>query len=144
MEYAWTSLQDIYYVNPLGWNIALGAILILSGYLLPSWRTTKWGQDRMARQARTQSVEAQAIEDFVHSVEERVASGDYTREEAKELYRKAKKAWPSPDLYPSTELLKEAIDKRMSSGTHAPVQLPDPKPRAKMFSGKRTTMPVKA
>lgn len=144
MELAWTEAQALYYINPLGWNLTLGVGLLLTGYVLPSWRTTKWGQDRMARQARTQSVEAQAIEDFVHSVEERVASGDYTREEAKELYRKAKKAWPSSDLYPSTELLKEAIDKRMTSGDHAPVQLPDPKPRAKMFSGKRTTMPAKA
>lgn len=89
----------------------------------------------MLRRKRREFVEQQAIDDFVNAVEERVYHGAYTRGEAKEIYRMFKQAFPkSRDLFPSPELLKEAIRRRHEAGIHKPVPLPGALPE---LSGKR-------
>lgn len=92
----------------------------------------------MLRKKRREFVEQQAIDDFVNSVEERVYHGAYTREEAKEVYRRFRQVFPRVrDLFPSTELLKEAIRRRREAGIHDPVPLPDALPQ---LTGKRRHM----
>ena len=79
----------------------------------------------MLRRARRNYVEQQMVDDFVNAIEERVYNGIITREEAKEVYRKLKQSFPIRDLFPSPELLKEAIKHRKAAGIHAPVPLPE-------------------
>lgn len=129
-------VRDIYYHDQVNWNVALGAMFLLVVYVL--WlryynKEAEWGwydllprgRGKMLRRARRNYVKLQAIDDFVHMVEERVHQGIYTRAEAKELYREAKKTWPIKDLFPNKELLKEAIRHRKAADIHAPVPLPD-------------------
>jgi hypothetical protein len=82
---------------------------------------------KMLRRQRREYVKTLAVDDFVDRVEERVYNGTITREEAKELYRDFKKCFPVKDLFPSPELLKEAIKRRLALGIHTPVELPDKK-----------------
>lgn len=85
----------------------------------------------MLRRARREFIKKQAVDDFVDRVEERFFQGIYTDAERKELYRDIKKCFPIRDVFPSPELLKEAINKRRALGIHNPVPLPDWKEKAR-------------
>lgn len=104
---------------------------ILLGYVWLSQETWEWldfiphRRGKRMRRHRRDYVDMQATDDFVNAVEERVYAGIYTREEAKELYRKMKLLFPIRNLFPAPELLKEAIKKRKANGVHEPVKLPD-------------------
>lgn len=63
-------------------------------------------------------------DDFVSSVEDRVADGKVSREEATETYRRLKQLFPTRNLYPSVSWLKSSIEKRRQNGHHEPVLLP--------------------
>lgn len=113
--------------------IVLGVLALAIVMALPWWKvdSEEWldfiprMKGRRMRRYRKNYVDQQAIDDFTHSVEERVYQGIYSREEAKELYRKLKHAFPIRDLFPNPELLKENIKKRRALQIHAPVPLPD-------------------
>lgn len=119
-------------------------LLILGGLIavalcLPWHKTDNWEwldfiphrRGRMLRKARRQFIKQDAVDGFVSYVEDQVYHGTYTRDEAKELYREMKKTFPIRDLFPSPRLLKEAIRKRLASGIHTPVSLPDLKEKKK-------------
>lgn len=124
----------IYNTNALAWDILI-AMLVLGFYLtFPSrfqiasdgWASLRpRGRGRMLRRARRNFVRTMIIDDLVSNVEEKVFSGIITRKEASEIYRDARKYWPVKELFPSPELLKENINKRLASKTHTPVPLPD-------------------
>ncbi len=126
--------QQLYVNNPMGWNFALLAVMAGLCYAYAPWEKldkqewltfTPHRRGKMLRRARRRFVEAQAIDDCVNAIEERVYAGVYTRDEAKELYRNLKKVWPVRDLFPCGEALKEAIRHRMEAKIHEPVKLPD-------------------
>lgn len=140
MEYVWTSIVNGYYSNVLGWDITLGVLVILAMIKWPQitsveeggwWNFHPRGRGKMLRRARRNYVRSMIIDELVSIIELRVFNGEITRNEAKELYRDARKYWPVKDLFPAPELLKENIKKRRASGTHSPVSLPDPLPKAK-------------
>lgn len=139
MEQAWSYTYNLYQTNSEGWNIALGA-LVVAIILSFMWRMEgPWESDilskrrgKMLRRARREFVRRDAIDAFVDYVEERVFHGDYTRKEANELYRDARKYWPVKELFPSPELLKENIRKRLdATGRNQPVPLPDREEKAR-------------
>lgn len=130
----------IYNTNALAWDILI-AMLVLGTYLaFPSrfrihsegWASLRpRGRKKMLRRARRNFVRAMIIDELVSNVEEKVYGGIITRKEASEIYRDARKYWPVKELFPSPELLKENIQKRMASGQHTPVVLPDGKEKPK-------------
>lgn len=139
MEQGWSKLNILYQANPEGW-LVLGVLVVIALLLCLPWRRNTTGlshldfspkrRGKMLRKKRREYVEQQAIDDFVNSIEERVYHGAYSREEAKEIYRMFKNAFPrSRDLFPSGELLKEAIRHRKALNIHAPVELPDALPQ---------------
>lgn len=85
----------------------------------------------MLRRARRNWVRQDAIDAFVNHVEERVYAGVFSRKEASELYRDARKYWPVKDLFPSPERLKEDIKYRIANQVHAEVPLVDKKEKAR-------------
>ena len=139
MEIKWNSLYDIYAMNPLGWNIAMGVAVLIAMAYVPNWRTDNgdWlsfvprRRGKMLRRERLRYVQSQAVDILVSGVEERVYSGEFTREEARDIYRDFKKCFPIRDLFPSPELLKDAIKRRRASHQHDPVALPDITPKRK-------------
>ena len=88
------------------------------------WIGLPVSKGRKMRQLKEDRAVLTGVDGFVDLIEERVASGFYDREDAKILYSRLKKCFPIKDLFPSPPLLKEAIEKRINSGTHAPVELP--------------------
>ena len=90
------------------------------------------------KKERQQFVRVFMVDKFTSEIEDSVLDGDISREEATEVYRDLKKCFPIPDLYPSVPLLKERIQKRLNSFTHAPVDLPveTAKPVRKSFFSK--------
>jgi len=148
MESVWT----IYNYNPAGWDAALGAAVLIAGFTYFQRRLdgmrNAWGvfdyaprrRGRAMRRARRDFIRSDTIDALVDHIEKRVAQGDYTRKEAKELYREARKAWQVKDLFPNPELLKENIQKRLVKHVNDPVPLPD-RVKKPIFTGKR---PVKA
>lgn len=84
----------------------------------------------MFRKQRWEYVKNLATYDFTDKIEERVAQGAMSRQEARELYRMMKQLFPVRSMFPAPELLKENIKKRRASGTHDPVPLPDKSPEA--------------
>lgn len=143
MEQGWSKLNILYQANPEGW-LVLGVLVVIALLLCLPWRKKNSGV-KMLRTVRREHVEQQAIDDFVSAIEERVYNGTYSRDEAKELHRKLKLAFPVRDLFPNPELLKEAILRRKALGIHDPVPLPPAmpellKPRPKhMFDKLATT-----
>lgn len=147
MERLWDSVKYVYLHDKLNWDIALGAMLLLLGLAYAqrrlSWETMKtweifnYAPKRRGRRmwkARRDFVRKDTIDALVEHIELRVAQGDYTRKEASELYRDARKYWPVKDLFPSPELLKENIKRRLAATSkNQPVPLPDrvEKPRRK-------------
>jgi len=131
MEMVWTDLDivSIYTQYKPAVAFVVGTIATAGVYvgglmLLPRWR------GYMIRKARREHVKVILIDKFVDDVEEAILSGEISREEAIETYRDLKKCFPIPDLYPSSERLKEDIQRRMSSGMHEPVILtPVKKPK---------------
>lgn len=128
----WSINEVVKYVEARPEVMVLGALcLMLLYYLWSAQENWEWldfiphRRGKRMRKHRRDYVDMQATDDFVNAVEERVYSGIYTREEAKELYRKIKLLFPIRNLFPAPELLKENIKKRLASGTHAPVPLPD-------------------
>lgn len=77
---------------------------------------------RMLRRARQEHVINLVTQEFVDSVEMKVYHGEITRTEATEVYRRMKQLFPIRNLFPSTELLKENIKKRL--GKHIEPNLP--------------------
>lgn len=131
----------LYYSNQLAWQMLLGVALISIGYLLTVKKEEWWNavpkcRGKAMRRARRNYVRAQTVDALVNYIEERVYSGEFTRKEASELYRDARKYWPVKDLFPSPELLKKAIDYRLKNQVHEPSPLPDRKEkvRPKMFA----------
>lgn len=150
-------IKAVYYNDQTNWNIALGALVLMVGFALYLNLLNKgesWGwwdyqprrRGKAMRRARRDFIRSDTIDALVDHIEKRVAQGDYTRKEAKELYREARKAWEVRDLFPNPELLKEDIKRRLQkTEDYAPVPLPDAAPKASkgMFSGKPTRL-VKA
>lgn len=77
---------------------------------------------RMLRRARQEYVINLVTQEFVDSVEMKVYHGEITRTEATEIYRRMKQLFPIRNLFPSTELLKDNIKKRL--GKHVEPNLP--------------------
>lgn len=133
-------LYDVYRANELGWD-AVGLLLVL---LILAWLSQFSNSDwlnsiprrrgKTMRRARRNYIRSDFIDGAVHYIEERVYDNVYSREEAKEIYRDLKKCFPVRDFFPSPELLKENIRRRIASGTHAPVALPDKKEVKNSFS----------
>lgn len=138
--YEMESIQTIYDYNPAGWG-TLGVVLItLVGYGLGRINLRETMRGIKMRQKRREFIRSDTIDALVEHVQKRTLAGDYTAEEAQELYRDARKLWPSKDLYPIPEMLKENIQKRLANHVNDPVPLPDRVKRV-IFTGKR---PVKA
>jgi hypothetical protein len=134
MESQWANVLHFYRQFEVATDIGVGLILLAIMFLCVDKLFTKeagWllagprRRGRMIRKARRQYVDQLATYDFVDKIEERIYQGAITRAEANELYRKMKQLFPIRNLFPSPELLKENIDKRLRKGTHAPVPLPD-------------------
>lgn len=86
------------------------------------------------KQKRREEIHRLLGDGFTDFIEERIADGTLTREEATdEAYRHLKRCFGSKDLFPSEESLKERIEVRMKSGTHAKVDLPSGK-KPNMFT----------
>lgn len=133
-------MQQIYLHDKANWDVALGALILIGIFsaiyhgLQPTLqvRDTSVGwldfaprrRGKNMRKARRDFIRSDTIDALVDHIEKRVAQGDYTRKEAKELYREARKAWHVKDLFPSPELLKENIKKRLASKQNDPVSLP--------------------
>lgn len=134
MESLWTSAATLYRGNPEGWWL-LGAVIGIVALTCVPWRRNmEWvlsnpkGRGKMLRKKRREFVEQQAIDDFVHVVEERWFHGIYTDEEKKEIYRRFRHAFPQVrDVFPSPDLLKEAIVMRRSKALPK-LPLPDAVP----------------
>lgn len=126
----------IYYSNELGWNLLLGAAVITLAYLLSREKHEWWNyiprrRGKAMRRTRRDWVRRDAIDAFVNHVEERVYANEYSRKEASELYRDARKYWPVKELFPSPERLKEDIKRRLAATSkNLPVPLPDIKEKA--------------
>lgn len=139
METLWADLQDIYYANPLGWNVVLGVLILLGAAYVPNKRDWGWLEHRprlrgsmSLKKARRNFVRSMVIDELVNIVESKVFHEEMTRKEAREIYRDARKYWPVRDLFPSPELLKENIKDRLANTSrNLPVSLPDAKPKAK-------------
>lgn len=124
------NIIDIYNYNPVAWDfIIVISVFALALKVLTRPRIGDWipmrprGRIKMLRRARRNYVRSLTIDAMIHFVEEQIYNGEFTRAEAKELYRDARKYWPVKDLFPSPELLKASIQKRLNSKTHAPVAL---------------------
>lgn len=113
--------------------------VLLCTFLFHQWKENEfrwWNliprrRGRAMRKARRNWVRQDAIDAFVNHVEERVYAGAFTRKEASELYRDARKYWPVKDLFPSPERLKEDIKRRLAAHIHEPVALVDQKEKAR-------------
>lgn len=137
------TMQAIYLHDKLNWDVALGAVVLMGVFtiihLLPV--TPDWGwfsfapkrRGRNMRKARRDFIRSDTIDALVDHIEKRVFQGDYTRKEAKELYREAKKAWQVKDLFPNPELLKENITKRLAKKQNDPAPLPGKTVRKHLF-----------
>lgn len=128
---------EAYYDNPLAYVSALGVLVLV--YFYHQWKENEfqwWNllprrRGRTMRRARRNWVRQDAIDAFVSHVEERVYAKIYSRKEASELYRDARKYWPVKDLFPSPELLKKDIEYRLKNQAHEAVPLPDKKEKAR-------------
>lgn len=129
---------EVYQANRLAWVLALGVLTCV--YFYHCWREEEfqwWNliprrRGRTMRRARRNWVRQDAIDAFVNHVEERVYAGIFSRKEASELYRDARKYWPVKDLFPSPELLKKDIDYRLKNQINGnPLPLPDKKEKAR-------------
>lgn len=84
--------------------------------------------DYMFTRLRTGYMKQDAIDFFAYQftsvIEDKVADGEVTREDATEAYRRLKQLFPTRELYPSVGWLKSSIQKRRSNGHHDPVLLP--------------------
>lgn len=128
---------EVYQTNPLAWVLTLGVLVTV--YFYHCWKENEfqwWNliprrRGRAMRRARREWVRRDAIDAFVNHVEERVYADIYTRKEASELYRDARKYWPVKELFPSPELLKKSIDYRLKNQVHKDVPFPDRKEKAR-------------
>lgn len=123
-------LQQTYDINPGAWDVVILVLAIafvmhvLSRPRIGSWLPIRpRGRVKMLRRARRNFVRSMVIDKLVETIEGWVYDGTMTRAEAKEMYRDARKYWPVKDLFPSPELLKANIQKRLNSKTHTPVPL---------------------
>jgi hypothetical protein len=125
--------EAVTYLNSHPEAVLVLGVLALAVVMAFPWRkvdSEEWldfiprMKGRRMKRYRRNYVDQQATDDFVHAVEERVYQGIYTRDEAKELYRKMKQLFPIRDLFPAPALLKEAIKKRKALAIHEPVPLP--------------------
>lgn len=137
IDEATDAVVKVYYANPLGWNLLAGAALVAAMFKKELTRT-KWEwwntiprrRGKMLRRERRNYVRLQTIDALVNYVEERVYNGEFTRAEASELYRDARKYWPVKDLFPSPELLKKNIEYRLKNQVNKDIPLPDRKEKA--------------
>lgn len=149
MEQLWSAINYAYQHDKLTWDIALVVAFLASAYtaghflrkkeptgkkvlteweLLSLFKPRRRGMKNM-KKARINFIESLIIDDFVDAVEKRVFSEELSRTEATKLYQKMKRLFPVRDLFPSPELLKETIKRRL--GTHEPVPLPGSEPAFK-------------
>jgi hypothetical protein len=137
MEMLWT--EGVLWIREHAVLIA-GALVVIATAFATVPVTDKWEwldfiprrRGRMLRRARREYVKKMAVDGFVDRVEENVSNGTFTRDEAKELYRELRKCFPIRDLFPSPQLLKEAIKRRLAAKIHEPVPLPGRKPKRKL------------
>lgn len=128
---------EVYQANQLAWVSALGVLVAVYFYHLWKENEFQWWnliprrRGRAMRKARRNWVRQDAIDAFVNHVEERVYAGVFTRKEASELYRDARKYWPVKDLFPSPERLKEDIKRRLAAHINEPVALVDQREKAR-------------
>lgn len=128
---------EVYQTNPLAWVLTLGVLVAV--YFYHCWKENEfqwWNliprrRGKAMRRARREWVRRDAVDAFVSHVEERVYAGIYTRKEASELYRDARKYWPVKDLFPSPERLKEDIKRRLAAHIHEPVNITNQKEKAR-------------
>lgn len=121
MEMSWKTVELV-----IGWaNDNAVWIAIVAALAIVAAKSTL-GEKRMAHWARIRHIEQQFAYDITDRIEDRVADGDYTRADAKHLYAKIRRLFPTlSELAPSPELLKEKIDNRL--GKHTEPDLPDAK-----------------
>lgn len=103
--------------------------IVHKGMTGEDWAPRQWWRGRMKKRERELHVTVTAVDGFVSFVEDRVMSGEFTRIEAQEVYRRLKKSFPIKDLFASPEALKETIQRRRASGMHEPSPLPKPRRR---------------
>jgi hypothetical protein len=102
--------------------IAVGAIVVVG----LSWNAIRSRiRGKKMKKERRQFVEDHLTDMFTSDIEDCVIDGTISREEASEIYLKLKKCFPIRNLFPSVDPLKERIQKRLKSHTHAVVDLPD-------------------
>lgn len=117
------------------WVAALFIVFTAAIFTSPPLTKGEWldfipkRRGRKMRRARRQFVEDDAVDGFVNFIENRVYHEGWTREEAKEIYRRLKIAFPIRSLFPNPQLLKEKIKQRRAKGIHDPVPLVDKKPK---------------
>lgn len=108
--------------NPIA--VMLGVVAV--AVILTSSRFKDYLRGRTMKQQRRQEIHNLLTAGFTDVIEDRVADGTITRQEAtEEGYLPLQRAYPRcKDLSTSEAWLKERIEKRMKSGVHEPVALP--------------------
>lgn len=108
----------------------LGIIIVILG-LRQGWGgyLIQYRGKVMKRRERRELVRLQAVDDFVSSVEDRVANEEFSRSEATELYTELKRIFPIKSLFPSNQWLKDKIRSRL--GNHVTPNFPDKKEKKK-------------
>lgn len=133
-ELTWSNVLMFYHSYEVAIDLAVGALLVCIIILVGDKLLTKeegWlmslprRRGRMFKKQRWDYVKNLVTYDLTDKIEERVYQGAMSREEAREIYRMLKQTFPVRNMFPAPELLKENIKKRIKSGTHDPVPLPD-------------------
>jgi len=134
METLWT--ESVSWINQNAVLVGGSCIIAFTAWFTVGRADDIW-RGMMHRKARRDYVKVLATDDFVDRIEQRVMDGEFTREEATELYVALKRCFPIRDLFPATRWLKENIRRRLNGEAHKPVPLPDRTPvkkRRHMFS----------
>ena len=129
METLWTDYPVLMAVGAM--CIIVGCTFYVDQY---NWEWVNFipgHRGRMMKKARRDYVLGKASDGFTSLIMDWLMAEELTQEEASELYRLLKQAYPNKSLFPSEVLLKEAINKRLLAGVHAPVELPKEKTKRK-------------
>lgn len=121
MEYVNAMIHFVYNnANPIATILGVGGVLTIL-FWKPAQELVRGYTMRQQRRREVQSLLAQGFTDFI--IDKRI-SEELTAEEANEEgFLLLKRIYPCcKDLYPSEELLKERINKRMKSGMYEPTR----------------------
>lgn len=137
MEQAWEFVVNYLNDNALAVEITGIAVMLMlfvsmrnrlspgsDGWVYFKPRSYNRGKRNMRTERREYYLNI-AAHDFVDSVEERVAAGEFSRVEAAEIYRLLKHHFRLRTLFPNPERVKENLKKRL--GKHIEPNFPDKK-----------------